>query len=218
MQHRKMCSAINRFDKSNFRSYCDIVSAKDPDLATVIESYGYPPMWTRTASFPTLIQIILEQQVSLASAKAAFSQLRKKIGVVTPVKLLKLSDAELKGCYFSRQKITYSKELAGAIIEEQISFNQLKRLPADLIRQNLKTIKGIGDWTVDIFLMMCLRHTDVFPGADIALIKSVKEVKDLPAQLSTRDVLSIAENWRPLRTIAAYILYHAYLSRRNRVG
>ena len=213
-----MCNAANRFDRSNFHAYCNVLSAKDADLAAVIKRYGYPPMWTRAASFPTLIRIILEQQVSLASAKAAFSQLRKKIGVVTPVKLLKLSDAELKECYFSRQKIIYSKELASAITGGQLSFNQLKRLPADKIRQNLKTIKGIGDWTVDIFLMMCLQHTDIFPAADIALIKSVKEVKDLPAQTSTKEVLSIAENWRPLRTIAAYILYHAYLSKRNRIG
>ena len=213
-----MCNALNRFDKSNFHSYCDVLSAKDAHLAAVIKRYGYPPMWTRTASFPTLVQIILEQQVSLASAKAAFSQLRKKTGVVTPVRLLKLSDAELKGCYFSRQKIIYSRELASAITSGRLSFNELKRLPADKIRQNLKTIKGIGDWTVDIFLMMCLRHTDIFPAADIALIKSVKEVKDLPAQTSTKEVLLIAENWRPLRTIAAYILYHAYLSKRNRSG
>jgi DNA-3-methyladenine glycosylase II len=213
-----MCNAANRFDKSNFHAYCDVLSAKDADLAAVIKRYGYPPMWRRAASFPALIQIILEQQVSLASAKAAFSQLRKKIGVVTPVKLLNLSDAELKGCYFSRQKIIYSKELASAITQGQLSFNKLKQLPADNIRQNLKTIRGIGDWTVDIFLMMCLQHTDIFPAADIALIKSVKEVKELPAQISIKEVLLIAENWRPFRTIAAYILYHAYLSKRNRVG
>ena len=213
-----MCNAPNRFDKSNFHSYCDVVSTRDADLAAVIKRYGYPPMWTRTASFPTLIQIILEQQVSLASAKAAFSQLRKKIGAVTAVKLLKLSDAELRACYFSRQKIIYSRELASAVTGGGLSLNKLERLPAHDIRKDLKTIKGIGDWTVDIFLMMCLQHTDIFPAADIALIKSVKEVKGLPAQLSTREVLSIAENWRPLRTIAAYILYHAYLSKRNRVG
>ena len=117
-----MCNALNRFDKSNFHSYCDALSAKDPDLAAVIERYGYPPMWKRAASFATLVQVILEQQVSLASARAAFSQLRKKIGVVTPVKLLKLSDAELKACYFSRQKIIYARDLASAITGGQLSF------------------------------------------------------------------------------------------------
>jgi DNA-3-methyladenine glycosylase II len=214
-----MCKAVpRRFDKNNFHSCCDFLAAKDADLKAVLKQYGYPPLWMREASFSTLIQIILEQQVSLASARATFLKLKSKIGRVTPSKLLQLSDAELKACYFSRQKIIYSKELAGAVMAQELSFKKLRMLPADEIRRRLKKIKGIGDWTTDIFLMMCMQEADIFPAGDIALIKSMKEIKGLPADTSTHDIISIANKWTPYRTVAAFMLYHAYLSRRNRTG
>ena len=209
-----MCNALNRFDKSTFHSFCDVLSARDADLAAVIKRYGYPPMWTRAASFPTLIQIILEQQVSLASAKAAFSQLTKKMGVVTPVKFLKLSDEELKACYFSRQKIIYAKELASAVTRGRLSFNKLKRLPVDEIRQNLKTIKGIGDWTVDIYLLHALRRTDVFPLGDLALVSSIKMVKQL-SSATKEELLKMGKRWKPYRSIATMLFWHYYIKKKN---
>ena len=104
-----------RFHKANFSILCDQLSKKDKDLKAIIKQYGYPPMWTRPSTFQTLILTILEQQVSLASAYAAFKKLKEKIGFVTPAKILALSDAELRACYFSRQKIIYARELAKAI-------------------------------------------------------------------------------------------------------
>src|SRR6266513_2734121 len=104
------------FHKENFHSLCDQLAKKDKHLRFIIKKYGYPPMWTRTASFQTLIHIILEQQVSLASARAALNKLKEKLGTVTPKKLLELTDKELRACYFSRQKTGYAKCLAQAII------------------------------------------------------------------------------------------------------
>src|SRR5688572_12425982 len=91
------------FNKSNFRRICRDLAARDADLGNIITRHGYPPMWTRPARFQTLILTILEQQVSLASAYAAFKKLREKTGLVTPAKILAMSDAELRSCYFSRQ-------------------------------------------------------------------------------------------------------------------
>jgi len=212
-----MCDVgSSRFDKTNFYSFCDILAEQDADLKDVLKQYGYPPLWMRKPSFATLIQIILEQQVSLSSASAAFSKLKNKIGSVTPKKLLQLSDAELKACYFSRQKIIYAKELARAVTVQQLPLRKIIQLPADEIRLILKQIKGIGDWTTDIFLMMCMQEPDIFPAGDIALIKSLKEIKRLPVHASIREVVSIANEWKPYRTVAAFILYHSYLSKRNR--
>ncbi|MGZ8559158.1 MAG: hypothetical protein ACXWWC_12525 [Chitinophagaceae bacterium] len=114
-----------RFNKANFSSFCDLLSKKDQHLKGIIEQYGYPPMWTRPATFPTLIYIILEQQISLASAKAAFIKLKEKLLIITPGKLLLLTDEEMKTCYFSRQKMVYARHLAEAIVTKQLDLKKL---------------------------------------------------------------------------------------------
>ena len=187
----------------------------DTDLKEIVERYGYPPFWSREPNFTTLIHFILEQQVSLASAKAALEKLQAFIGEITPEKIIALSDEELKSCYFSRQKITYAKGLATAIIHKELSLNALKHLTDHQVRTELKKLKGIGDWTADVFLMMSLHRTDLFPTGDIALIKSIKEVKKLPNNTSKEDILLMARQWQPYKTVAAYLLWHSYLEKRK---
>lgn len=172
-------------------------------------------MWTRKATFSTLILTILEQQVSLASAYAAFKKLKQRIKIVTPKNILALTDAELRACYFSRQKIVYARELATAIQTKQLSLGKLSILKEEEIRDQLKRIKGIGDWTVDVFLMHALQRTDLFPLGDIALVNSLKHIKQLPPHTTKEEMLAIAEPWRPYRTIASMILWHAYIQRRG---
>jgi DNA-3-methyladenine glycosylase II len=203
------------FTKDNFHHYCTILSQRDPDLKAIISLHGHPPMWTRPGTFQTLILTILEQQVSLASAYAAFKKLREKIGFVTPAKVLKLTDAELRACYFSRQKTAYARCLAKAIQSGELNLRKLKHKPEEEIRLELKKIKGIGDWTVDVYLMHALQRTDLFPLGDIALVNSLKEVKKLPVHSTKDHMLNVAEAWRPYRTIASMILWHAYIQKRG---
>ena len=172
-------------------------------------------MWTRPPTFSTLILTILEQQVSLASAYAAFKKLKEKIKRVTPQNILVLTDAELRACYFSRQKIVYARELANAIQNSQLNLNQLSLATEDEVRYEFKKIKGIGDWTADVYLMHALQRTDLFPLGDIALVNSLKEIKQLHPQITKDEMLKIAEPWRPYRTIASMILWHAYIKKRN---
>src|SRR5436190_6668631 len=203
------------FSADNFYSYCDKLSRKDKELRSVIKQFGYPPIWTRPGTFQTLILTILEQQVSLASAYAAFKKLKQKIGFVTPVKILRLTDEELRACYFSRQKIVYARCLAEAIQLKQLSLKKIATAHEDEIRIELKRIKGIGDWTVDVYLMHALQRTDLFPLGDIALVNSLKEIKQLHPKITKEEMLAIAEPWRPYRTIASMILWHAYIKKRN---
>lgn len=203
------------FDEHNFHRLCDQLAKKDVSIKHIIEQYGYPPIWSRKASFETLIHIVLEQQVSLASAKAALLKLKEKIGLVTPRKLLLLSDAEFKACYFSRQKTVYARCLAEAIIAKQISIKDLQYLDDESIRTKLTSIKGIGHWTADVFLMMVLHRTDLFPTGDIALMNSVKHIKQLVPHTSKEEILQMAEAWRPNRTVAAFLFWHAYIKRKN---
>ncbi len=203
------------FDHSNFHSICDELAGLDEDFKQIIELHGYPPLWSRKASFATLIHIILEQQVSLASAKAAFLKLQEKIGHITAEKLLLLNDEELRICYFSRQKTVYARALATAVINKDIIIEDLHLLSDDEIRASLKKIKGIGDWTADVFLMIVLNRCDFFAPGDIALMKSIREVKQLPADTLRDDIIALTEKWRPYRTVASYLLWHAYLRKRN---
>ncbi len=203
------------FSKENFHSICVLLSKKDETLKAIIDEHGLPPMWTRPAIFQTLILTILEQQVSLASAYAAFNKLKHKIGFVTPKKILSLTDEELKACYFSRQKIVYARALASAIVSKKLNLKKLALLTDEEIRTELKKIKGIGDWTVDVYLMHALQRSDLFPLGDIALVNSLKHVKQLHPTTTKEEMLAIAESWRPYRTVASMILWHAYIQRKG---
>lgn len=208
--------SISTFSENDFKKICSLLSKQDLHLKEIINTYGHPPLWKRKHGFETLIHIILEQQVSLASAKAALNKLKEKIGTVTPQKVLSLTDAELKACYFSRQKIIYARHLAQAIINKELNIKKLATAPDDVVRTELKKIKGIGDWSVDVYLMMVLQRTNLFPLGDIALVNSLKETKNLPKHTTKEEMELIAEKWKPHRTIAAFILWHSYLCKRKR--
>ncbi|CAN5186794.1 DNA-3-methyladenine glycosylase [soil metagenome] len=204
------------FNKKNFTSFCDALAATDADLRLIIEQHGYPPLWKRAASFETLIHIILEQQVSLASALAALNKLKEKIPDITPQNILALSDEELRACYFSRQKMGYARHLAEVIISEDFNLDNFSNLDNESVKAALKKIKGIGNWSTDIYLMMVLNRCDIFPLGDIALLTSVKEIKGLPAHTSKESIALTAEKWKPYQSVAAYILWHSYLCKRGR--
>jgi DNA-3-methyladenine glycosylase II len=206
---------ISQFSEQNFKLHCDKLANNDAAFKLIIHKHGYPPLWKRKPTFETLIHIILEQQVSLASAKAALNKLKEKIGSVTPKKILALTDAELKACYFSRQKTLYAQHLATSIVTKQLNLKDLCVLPDDAVRTELKKIKGVGDWTADVYLMMALQRADLFPVGDIALVNSMKEVKQLPKHTGKDELLLMAEQWKPYRTIAAYLLWHAYIQKRK---
>ncbi len=207
--------AVTGFTEEGLKNTCDHLAATHAVFKTILQQYGYPPYWSRTASFATLIHIVLEQQVSLASAKAAFLKLQEKIGAITPGKLLQLTDEEMKACYFSRQKTLYARELAHNVLEQQLVIEELEYLPDAWVRKRLTAMKGIGDWTADIFLMMVLHRPDCFPPGDIALMTSLREATASPPGATRETLLALTEAWRPYRTVAAFLLWHAYICKRN---
>ena len=206
---------INSFNNENFKRLCSQLAKKDPHLQQLLKQHGHPPMWNRPANFESLIHIILEQQVSLASAKAALEKLREKLVTITPQRLLLLSDAELRACYFSRQKNVYARCLATAIVSKKLDLKKLSSATDDTIRTELKKIKGIGDWTVDIYLLFVLQRSDIFPTGDLAMMNALKEIKQLPKHTSKEEILQLAEAWRPHRSLATMLLWHHYIKTRN---
>lgn len=203
---------INRFTQSNYHSICDELAKADADLATIIKAHGYPPLWSRPNTFVTLVHIILEQQVSLASALSALNKLKGRVEELTPARVLLLTDEEFRACYCSRQKTGYIKYLAEALLSGQINLAEMEHLPDDDIRAKLITLKGIGHWTIDVYLMFVLQRTDIFPIGDLAAVNALKRIKDLSATTTKEEVMAIAERWHPYRTVATMILWHFYLS------
>ncbi|HMS40280.1 MAG TPA: hypothetical protein PKE69_08645 [Pyrinomonadaceae bacterium] len=203
---------IKTLNEEILTEICKKLAAKDADLRFVFETYGTPPLWAREASFSTLVHIILEQQVSLASALSAFNKLQEKLGEITPENVLKLSDEELKSCYFSRQKTVYARELSKAILDGNLDLKSLEKLSDEAVKNELKKIKGIGDWTADIYLLMALLRADVMPKGDLALHVAWKKLKNLKDAPGSEEFQQIAEKWKPFRAVAARLLWHFYLS------
>ena len=206
---------MTRFEEGNFRFLCDELIKRDPDLKLIIEQYDYPPMWIRDNTFATLILTILEQQVSLASAFAAFQKLKEKITLITPQNVLRLSDEELRECYFSRQKIVYARGLANALDNEEINLQQFEFEEDNVVRTTLKKLKGIGEWTTDIYLIHALRRLDIFPLGDLALVNAMKEIKRLAIATGKEELLKLSEPWKPYRSIASMILWHYYIQKKK---
>ncbi len=190
------------------------LAASDPCLNQVYQAYGTPPMWDRSPGFATLLQIILEQQVSLASAKACYDKLALHLGDVTPDGLLSLNDAELRTIGFSRQKTAYARHLSEALLENRIDLNRLRTLPDAEVKAELIQLKGVGEWTSDIYLLMALLRPDVIPKGDIALHAAYQKLTGGESRPQSDEFLVIAERWKPYRSVAARLLWHFYLSER----
>lgn len=198
-----------------FHKQCDWCIETEPKLKPVIDQFGYPPFWSRKPDFAALILTVLEQQVSLASAKAAYKKLGDKIGKITPENLLRLTDEELRSCYFSRQKTEYARILASEIVEGHLNLDKLNQQDEKKIRLRLIQIKGIGHWTIDMYLLMSLHFSDIFPPGDLATIKSVLELNLVPPESSKEEIVKYMEKFSPFRSVATYILWHSYIERRN---
>ena len=187
----------------------------DKIFAAIAEKYGNPLGLTREPGFVSLVKIIMGQRVSLASADAHFRKLNSYLNEFTPSAILSLSDEEMRSCQISRQKAKCLRELSKAIVKDVIDLQELEKLNESEIRKQLTSINGIGDWTADIYLMFCLQSGDVFPVGDIAIVNTVKELSNAGTK---EEIIMLAEKWRPLRSLAAYFLWHYYLNKRNRLS
>jgi DNA-3-methyladenine glycosylase II len=192
----------------------DFLIKKDEIFHTIIETYGIPEIPSRPQGFETLSLLILEQQVSIDSAKATFSKLKSQVKTFLPENLITISDEDYRSCGVSRQKTKYIKCLAEAIIEKSLDLESLASKSAEIIREELLKIKGIGNWTIDIYLMFSLQKEDIIPLGDIAVVNTMKELLDIHTK---EEMENYSQKWQPYRSMATYFLWHYYLRKRNRV-
>jgi len=185
----------------------------DPDLARVIGRHGPPPLWGREPGFATLVQIVLEQQVSLASGRAAFARLERAASRVTPARVAAVTERQIRAAGITRQKATYVRGLARSIVSGELDVDAIGLLDDDAAHAELVKLKGIGPWSADIYLLMALGRRDVWPRHDLALASAMREVKRLRSLPTPERQLEIAEGWRPWRAVAARLMWHHYLNR-----
>jgi len=185
---------------------------RDPGLAGVLDRYGPPPLWARDPGFATLLNIILEQQVSLASAQAAFDRLQQAADPLTPHSFLTLDDGQLLAIGFSRQKARYGRLLSAALLDGSLDLDALPSIDDEAVDERLTAVSGIGPWTATIYRLMALGRPDAWPVHDIALAQALAEIRGLAARPTSDEMLGHAEDWRPWRAVAARILWHHYLS------
>ncbi len=203
-----MLTALN---ETSLEIACAELADRHDELRLVFEMYGVPPLWDREPGFATLLRIILEQQVSLASAKACFDKLAARIGEVSPVGVMMLNDAELKEVGFIRQKKSYARHLADALLDGRIDLEALRHAADDEARARLIALKGIGIWTSDIYLLMALLRPDIMPRGDIALHAAYSKLTG-ERRPTSDEFIELAERWSPHRSTAARLLWHFYLS------
>lgn len=193
-----------------------ILARRDRDLARVFNKLGPPPLWARRPGFSTLVKIILEQQVSLASAASLFRRLQKNVVPFRPARMLELGEPHLKSLGLTRQKTAYCLHLAESIDAKRLRLSRLAGISDAEAKAALMEIKGLGSWSADVYLLMVLRRPDVFPATDLALVIAVTELKQLPLRPNTNQLLEMAEVWRPYRSVAARMLWQFYLATRGK--
>lgn len=188
--------------------------SKDETLKFILDNYGNPIIQKREEGFASMCHIILEQQVSIASAKACYDKLENYLEKLQPQLILNATDQELRNCGISRQKIIYLKDLASKVISNEIDFASFPSKSEEQIRDELITIKGVGNWSIEVYLMFCLQAPDIVPLGDIAIKNTLKELYKCQTH---EEMQMISNNWKPFRTFASFTIWHYYLKKRGKI-
>lgn len=189
------------------------LAARDPDLGLIYKVHGVPPMWGRRPGFETLLRIVLEQQVSLVSARLAFARLKSNIQPLTPQGFIDAGEGYLRSLGVTRQKAHYCIQVAHAFTNGDL--HRISAMNDEDAHTTLLRIKGVGPWTANIYLLMALKRPDIWPDGDVALATAVGKLCKMKVRPSFADLAKIAQGWRPYRSVAARMLWQYYLAERN---
>jgi DNA-3-methyladenine glycosylase II len=190
------------------------LAERDPHLEAIHRLHGPPPMWARRPGFPTLLRIVLEQQVSLISARAMFARLNSNINPFSAERFIVSGEAYLRSLGVTRQKAHYCVQVAEAFTNGHL--NRIGRMNDEDAHARLMSIKGVGPWTANIYLLMALQRPDIWPTGDIALASAVGKLRKMKTRPAFTELAQIAETWRPYRSVAARMLWQYYLAERTR--
>lgn len=196
------------------RQVIEFLYSKDEILKNILEKFGNPIIQKRQEGFASMCHIILEQQVSIESAKACYLKIENYLENITPKNIFNVTDEELRNCGVSRQKIIYLKDLASKVISNEINFESFATKSEEQIRKELITIKGVGNWSIEVYLMFCLQSPDIIPLGDIAIKNTLIELYNCK---SLEEMEQVSNQWKPYRTFASFVIWHYYLVKRNKI-
>lgn len=199
-----------REDHARLQLALDHLAGADKHMAKVIAEIGPPPPRAQPASFATLMHVIIAQQVSTHAARVISERLVARAGKVLPDTFLALTDDDLRTVGFSRQKVIYGRDLAAAFADGRVTLAKLRRMEDEDAIATLSSVKGIGRWSAEVFLLFSLQRPDVMPAQDLALMVAAQRMKRLKTRPTPKELLKIAERWRPYRSYGARMLWHYY--------
>ena len=196
------------------------VGLLEPRFAEVLRRHGEPPSRKRRGGFETVLKIIVQQQVSIASAEAIWHRLRLGLGIINPEAVLAREDEALRAFGLSRQKAAYARSLAKAVVSGHLNFRRLRGMADEAVIEDLVQIKGIGRWTAEVYLLAVMQRPDIWPAADIALMEGARNLLDLAQRPTIKEMAPLAEPWRPYRTYAARLLWlhYRHINQRETAG
>lgn len=199
-----------REDQTRLQLALEHLAGADRHMARALAEIGPPPPRAQPASFATLMHVIVAQQVSTHAARAISQRLTERVGTLLPASFLALGDDDLRAIGFSRQKVVYGRDLAAAFADGRLAIAKLRRLDDEAAIAALSAVKGIGRWSAEVFLLFSLQRPDVMPAQDLALMVAAQRLKRLKERPTPKQLLKIAETWRPYRSYGARMLWHYY--------
>ncbi|MEN5084690.1 DNA-3-methyladenine glycosylase 2 family protein [Bosea sp. TWI1241] len=195
-----------------------VLSARDPAWAPIIARTGLPPLRRRAGGFASLVQIVVSQQLSVASARAVWARTQTALAPLTPEAILAADDEAMRLSGLSRPKQKTVRALAAAIAEGRLGLDGLAGAEADAVHRVLTAVPGIGPWTADVYILICLGHRDGFAAGDLAVQEAARLAFALPARPKPAELAALAEGWRPWRGVAARLLWAYYAALKAREG
>jgi len=194
----------------NKKEAIEFLIKTDPLLAKLIKEFGVPKLWTRSEGFETLINIIVEQMLSVKAAASIFERFKKTIKKVTPKNILKADDEKLRVVGLSYSKIKYCKNISQAVVSGELDLEALKKMDNKTATKVLTSIKGVGDWTANIYLMTCMKRADIWPYGDNALALAVQKFHKIKEYPTKKELIEIGNRYEPWRSMAAFIYWNTY--------
>jgi DNA-3-methyladenine glycosylase II len=200
-----------RFNKNNFKQYCDEMRGKHKIIADIHNEFGYPPYWKRSATFDTLVKTILEQQVSLASAQSVYAKLKATVVTISADAIIDFGKDNLGKCGITKQKQNYILGVAHLLLKQPKFLKQFSNLSNKEVYNALTSIKGFGPWSANVLMLTMLNRIDVYPEKDVALIKGISLAAFNGKTISNDEARCFIEQFSPMRSIAVCYFYWYYI-------